>query len=155
MIIVTMRSNARLLTNRGTAKLRVGGGTTNSLEPRWTSLLGPGERSAIVQTDTIDQIAQRFNIEHITLLKIDVEGHELQCIKGANKMFQERRIDTVLVEVGFVGGIHTLFADIERLLDKHGHHFLALYDLAPDPSGRACAFFANALFCRDEVRLMN
>ena len=70
-------------------------------------------------------------------------------------MFQEGRIDVVLVEVGFIGGIHTLFADIESLLDEHGHHFLALYDLAPNPSGHARAFFANALFCRDELRLMN
>jgi hypothetical protein len=75
--------------------------------------------------------------------------------EGADKMFREKRVDAVLIEVGFVSGIYTLFADIEKQLDKYGHHFLALYDLAADPSGYARVVFANPLFCRDELRLMN
>jgi hypothetical protein len=69
-------------------------------------------------------------------------------------MLQEGRIDSVLVEVGFLGGIHTPFGEVERLLSDDGQRFLALYDLAPDPSGCAHVFFANALFCRQDLRLI-
>jgi hypothetical protein len=94
-----------------------------------------------------------LDLKHITLLKIDVEGHELQCIKGAKRMLQERRVDSILVEVGFLDGIHTPLHKVERLLADDGQRFLALYDLAPNPSGYANVFFANALFCHHELRL--
>jgi FkbM family methyltransferase len=140
----------------GTAELRLGRGrmgTTHSLEPRWAPLLSGDNNSVVIQTDTIDSIAQRLDLKHITLLKIDVEGHELQCIKGAKRMLQERRVDSILVEVGFLDGIHTPLHKVERLLAEDGQRFLALYGLAPNPSGYANAFFANALFCHHELRL--
>ena len=138
----------------GTADLRIGRGTTHSLEPRWAPLLAPENHSIAIQSDTIDRISDTFQLERITLLKIDVEGHELQCIEGAGRMLQEGRVDSVLVEVGFLGGIHTPFGGVERLLADGGQRFLALYDLAPDPSGCAHVFFANALFCRQSLRLI-
>ena len=68
-------------------------------------------------------------------------------------MLQEERVDSIVVEIGFLGGIHTPFGKVDRLLADNGLRFLALYDFAPDPSGCAHVLFANALFCRRGLRL--
>ena len=44
-----------------------------------------GQKEEVV-TDTIDNFCQKQNISKIDLLKLDVEGHELACLKGAHRM---------------------------------------------------------------------
>jgi hypothetical protein len=39
-------------------------------------------------------------IEHIDLLKLDVEGHELEVLKGAQQLFASGRVATVSFEFG-------------------------------------------------------
>jgi FkbM family methyltransferase len=135
----------------GTAELRISKyPSMHSLESRFPH---QSNRSITIETETIDRIAQRFDLERLALLKIDVEGHEIPCIQGASRMLHEGRIDTVLVEVGFLGGTHTPFADVERILADSGLFFLAMYDLVPDYSGYARSVYANALFCRQNIRL--
>lgn len=41
-----------------------------------------------VQIQTIDNFCETNNIKNITLLKLDVEGNELACLKGAAQMLQ-------------------------------------------------------------------
>ncbi len=41
-------------------------------------------RSILVSSVTLDQIMQKFDVKEVDLLKIDVEGHELEVLKGAN-----------------------------------------------------------------------
>ena len=49
---------------------------------------------------TLDNYCCENGIKHIHLLKIDVEGHELDVLNGANKMFSEQSIDLVTFEFG-------------------------------------------------------
>lgn len=49
---------------------------------------------------TIDSYCSKNGIEKIDLLKIDVEGAELQVLKGASKMFSEKRIAVCAFEFG-------------------------------------------------------
>lgn len=39
-----------------------------------------------VKIETIDSFCSKNNIDKITLLKLDVEGHEFACLKGAQQM---------------------------------------------------------------------
>lgn len=39
-----------------------------------------------VKIQTIDNFCKKNNIKNITFLKLDVEGHELACLKGAKEM---------------------------------------------------------------------
>jgi FkbM family methyltransferase len=53
-----------------------------------------------VATTTIDAYCQASGIDFVDLLKIDVEGHELDVLNGANQVFKSRRIGMVLFEFG-------------------------------------------------------
>ena len=57
-------------------------------------------QSERVKIDTIDHYCSENSIKHIHLLKIDVEGHELDVLAGAGRMFDEKAIDVVTFEFG-------------------------------------------------------
>jgi FkbM family methyltransferase len=54
----------------------------------------------MVRLDTLDRYCQERGINKIDLLKVDVEGHELEVFKGASSMLAESRITTVQFEYG-------------------------------------------------------
>lgn len=57
-------------------------------------------KSEQVKLDTLDNYCQMRNIENIDLLKIDVEGHELDVLSGSSNMFQNNSIKMVSFEFG-------------------------------------------------------
>lgn len=56
--------------------------------------------SQTVAVRTVDDYCAEHAIDHIHLLKIDVEGHERDVLAGAARMFAEKRIDSVTFEFG-------------------------------------------------------
>lgn len=77
----------------------------------------------------IDEYCQKNNIEHIHLLKLDIEGHELFALKGAQEMIDNNNIDLIQFEFGgcnidsktyfrdFYNFFHDKY-DIYRILQK-------------------------------------
>lgn len=57
-------------------------------------------KSEKVVIDTIDNYCSERSIDHIHLLKIDIEGHELDAFAGAKRMFATRSIDIATFEFG-------------------------------------------------------
>ncbi len=53
-----------------------------------------------ILVDTLDNYCEYKNIESIDLLKIDVEGHELDVLTGGFKMFTNKKIKIVSFEFG-------------------------------------------------------
>jgi FkbM family methyltransferase len=57
-------------------------------------------KAEYVEIDTIDNYCLDNSINHIHLLKIDIEGHELDALYGAKRMFSTKSIDMVAFEFG-------------------------------------------------------
>jgi FkbM family methyltransferase len=53
-----------------------------------------------IRINTIDNYCSEQAISHIHLLKIDIEGHELDALAGAKGMFATKSIDIVTFEFG-------------------------------------------------------
>ncbi len=53
-----------------------------------------------VRIETLDDYCRNENVQNIDLLKLDVEGHELDVLQGGIQMFQGKRIKMVSFEFG-------------------------------------------------------
>jgi FkbM family methyltransferase len=53
-----------------------------------------------VEITTLDNYCERQKIGKIDLLKVDVEGHELDVFKGATRIFKNRHVNTLMFEFG-------------------------------------------------------
>jgi len=56
--------------------------------------------SESILVDNVDSYCDRLQIDKIDLLKMDVEGHEMDVLRGAARLLDERRIDSILFEFG-------------------------------------------------------
>ena len=63
-----------------------------------------GSNAISIKTTTLDSYAKKFKIDHIHLLKIDVEGHELAVISGSKQLLTNHKIDVIVFEVNDQGG---------------------------------------------------
>lgn len=89
----------------------------------------PFEDSEKVEILTLDTYCQQKSIEHISLLKIDVEGHELDVFAGAKEMFAKGAIDIVTFEFGGCNiDTRTFFKDFWLFFEKEN---MALYRFLP------------------------
>ena len=52
-----------------------------------------------VKTVTIDSYTQRYNIDHVDFIKMDIEGAELLAIQGANQLLSRLDSPTIVLEM--------------------------------------------------------
>jgi len=51
-----------------------------------------------VMTTTLDELLEEARIGAVSLVKIDVEGHELQVLEGARQLLRQKRVRTIVFE---------------------------------------------------------
>jgi FkbM family methyltransferase len=91
--------------------------------------------SICVNVETIDGFCIKNSILEIDLLKIDVEGYELQVLKGAQRLLDDGKIRFVFAECVFSPNSetpHTSFFDLHQTLDQAGYCFVNCYAQAFD-----------------------
>jgi FkbM family methyltransferase len=104
-----------------------------------------------VKTETIDNYCQCENIQAIDLLKMDAQGAELSILKGAEKMFEQRRVGLIYTEVNFLdiyqgAGPYDSIAAYLRFHDFQLHNF---YDLFTNQKGQLT--WGDAIFIRSDL----
>lgn len=75
-----------------------------------------------ITVKTLDDYLLQEGIEQLRLWKLDVEGHELEALKGARIYLQKHRIDAILIEVSSQ-------SEVTRFLKGCGYE---LYMLRPN-----------------------
>ena len=58
------------------------------------------DKSERIELNTIDSYSEENAIDRINVLKIDIEGHELDALTGAKKMIDKKCIDFITFEFG-------------------------------------------------------
>lgn len=96
-----------------------------------------------VDTISIDAFCEEQGIEHIDLLKMDIQGHEAPALRGARRMLLEGRVGTIFIELNWAApGEWSSAQECIDLLSDAGYIFADPgSDLSWRPSGpwlRAC-----------------
>jgi FkbM family methyltransferase len=111
----------------------------------WHSLL-PGERhgeSIEVAARTLDSVLADTGDAHVDVLKIDVEGAELQVLRGAERTLAEQPPRAVLLDLHPARGVDP--AEVISILARHGFSFREPGDIdaaLPEPPSGALELFA-------------
>lgn len=114
----------------------------NSLVPnaRFTTQFSMKNSEITVESMTLDDFCVKHEINHIDLLKLDVEGAELSVLKGAQRMLRLGRIMAIYCE----------FNDLCSLPGSAGGALIPLADYLSNFGLRyACTYTDNLLFRRE------
>jgi FkbM family methyltransferase len=84
-----------------------------------------------VTVDTVDHYCAERQIDAIDFLKLDVQGFEPECLRGANRMLTERRIGVIQAELTYhqLYERATRFSDVEALLDPFGYRLFTIHSV--------------------------
>lgn len=131
---------------------------TNSLLPRPAS----GKRyypekatldSVIqVETTTIDRFVSQNQIDHIDILKLDIQGGELMALQGARHMLERHAVSLIYTEVMYVEHYEScpLLFHLWNQLDKHGYSLFNLFDSIQARDGQLTQ--GDAIFISPAIR---
>ena len=96
-----------------------------------------------VRVETIDSFCQQFGLDEIGFLKIDVQGAEVQVLKGAKRML--RRTQAVSVEICLFDFYEKLSSspvlDVERLMLGGGLDLWDISKLSKNPENLRTEWF--------------
>ena len=83
-----------------------------------------------IETNTIDNYCKQKNITELDILKIDVQGYEIEVLKGAVNMLKKGNIKLIYTETYFKQQYvnQPLFHDISQLLYKYNFVLQDMYD---------------------------
>jgi FkbM family methyltransferase len=91
-----------------------------------------------------DTFCGERGIDQINYLKIDTEGHDLQVLRGFQKMLSDFKVDLVEVEAGMnsKNNKHVPLEHFKGYLEPMGYYIFRLYEQAPEfrgvPNLRRC-----------------
>ncbi|MFV0359865.1 FkbM family methyltransferase [Tropicimonas sp.] len=96
---------------------------------------GAGEQDNVqtlfdVEARTLDSLATLFPDGHISILKIDVEGHEAEVLKGAETLLANHAIEVIYIEAGVnrENAQQTYYRTIEDILLAHDYRLFRIYE---------------------------
>jgi FkbM family methyltransferase len=138
----------------GTADLHINeSAKTNSLlptDPAAARLFDSGEMRPVGQASvpvvTLDGFCDERRIERIDLLKMDIQGFELQALRGARRLLERRAIRLIYAEVLFARlySGQAFYHDIAAHLAGMGYELYGLYSMIRIPGG--ALGWADAIF---------
>ena len=105
-----------------------------------------------VATTTLDAYAEEHGLDHVDLVKLDIEGAELMALRGAAGLLARQAVDFVVSEVRFVADYEgqPLLAELVEHMAGVGYTLFNLY--APAESALRQALFGDATFVSEAMR---
>ena len=99
---------------------------------------------------TIDYVIKKFKTASIDLLKIDVEGYEIQVLEGARKSLAGKKISFIYLETGLDDRFNSIQSIIDALA-PNGYLPYAFYEQTAHWTGTQNLWYWNTLFVQEEL----
>ena len=108
--------------------------TNASADDHWGDGLLHTADSVTVESHTLDGFCTGADIAHIDILKLDVQGAEIQVLGGATDLLEQNRISIVYLEVLFVPTYNNQsnFYEIGELLYRNNYCLHGMFNLTYD-----------------------
>ena len=93
-----------------------------------------------VEMITLDALAARESLDRIDLIKIDVQGSELEVLQGGKSVLSRTRV--IQIECNFIPIYEgsSAFSEVDIALRRAGFDFYNFYGLHQDPESRRLVF---------------
>lgn len=99
----------------------------------------------------LDDYLNDQNINHVDILKIDVEGFEFEVLEGCGSLF-ENDIRCILLEVGYEREptkVH--FSDVDKIMERKGFQLCGIYDTRRSLLGKRRLWYSNNLYIKKDL----
>lgn len=93
-------------------------------------------------TCTMDKLIEQRGLAYPDLIKLDVQGHEIEVLKGAQKILQHAEVCLLEVTLLNIGDNSPLLAEVIEFMDKHNFQAFDICQFMRRP-------FDNALYQLD------
>lgn len=105
-----------------------------------------------VRLDTLDNYAASQAIENIDILKMDVQGNELNVLKGSTRLLKEGAIELIYTEVWFTSAYEQqpFYEDIALYLRELQYYPFGLYNMHWDLKLNGKNLWADAIFTKNK-----
>lgn len=106
-----------------------------------------------VRAQTLDAFAQAKQIERIDIVKMDIQGAEVEALKGAANLIDSGRIKLLALEASFQSLYkgQPLFGDLCSYLHERGYSLFQMYDLTYHLKNPNTLCWADAIFLSPEM----
>jgi Methyltransferase FkbM domain len=101
-----------------------------------------------VPIDTVDAYCERLNIARIDVLKMDVQGWEMNVLAGAKNMLERGAIQFIYTEVTFRRDFADMqyFSELNDHLITHDFQLCGFYEIYRDGEHKEIVRYANVLY---------
>ncbi|CAN5849256.1 FkbM family methyltransferase [soil metagenome] len=115
----------------------------------------PEAPSQMVDITTVDAIVGACGLSHVDLLKIDVQGWEMEVMRGAARLIAEQNLLFVFAEVTFRTDQKEMqqFGELHSHLESSGFSLCGFYEPLRYGPRKEFVLFANALYLHPQARL--
>jgi FkbM family methyltransferase len=109
-----------------------------------------------VESISLDEFCASEGIDHVDVLKMDIQGGELMALRGATGLLERQAVDIVYPEVLFAELYDegASFDQVWRFLEQFDYALYGLYDLTPghnDFLGFGDAIFTSPRLLREKT----